>query len=255
MEMFTVSAETLINGGWEQSVINLVSEYGIACFPRFVDEGKLDQLNGLFDQIIDGNVVDDSLHVLDNSTVDVTIFNTLIGTDNLYLNEVKSFFQQDDFRKISDAYFNKVPYNLSRDIFIARDRPGAKHEALDLHFDVRPTFKFFLYLNDVKKENGAFTVVPKSHKQTKLIRKKYGSQITYENRGLSRPDDVAENELVPIELPAGSLIVFTTEVFHRAGVVTSGERRVMRGHCWPKEKADGSSLVNKVSKKIRSIFK
>lgn len=234
-------------------VTEQINSDGFIVLKGFLSFKEQEKLNTIFTNLQSGNVIDKSLRKLDNETVDVTIFNTLIKTDNETLKQLDAFFQKQEFKEIADSYYLNQPYSLNRDIFIARDRPGSKHEALDLHFDVKPSFKFFLYLNDVSKENGAFTVVPGSHKKTQAIRDKYGSDISYEKRHLSRIKDVNPEDEVAVEAPAGSLIIFTSELYHRAGVVTKGERRVMRGHCWPIEE----TKLTKPSTlgKIKNLFK
>jgi ectoine hydroxylase-related dioxygenase (phytanoyl-CoA dioxygenase family) len=93
------------------------------------------------------------------------------------------------------------------------------------------TLKFFVYLNDVSVENGAFTCVPGSHRETVLLRKQHGNAVTLDNRRITRQlplEKFAAPE--PVEGEAGTLIVFDTDAWHRAGTVSSGHRLVMRGH-------------------------
>lgn len=91
---------------------------------------------------------------------------------------------------------------------------GTRHFAQELHFDVTPTLKFFLYLNDINRDNGAFWCVPGSHHDVAKIRKQHENEISYEDRQFTRHPD-RDGEAVPIEAPAGSLIVFSTEVLNR----------------------------------------
>jgi hypothetical protein len=46
---------------------------------------------------------------------------------------------------------------------------------------------------------------------------------------MSRDLPAKESDIVSVDGPAGTLIIFDTDVFHRTGTVTEGERRVMRG--------------------------
>ena len=111
--------------------------------------------------------------------------------------------------------------------------PGTQHNAQDLHFDVKKTLKFFLYLNDVTEANGAFSCVPGSHNKSEKIRNKYGNEISYENRHLTRQLAYNNEQVISVEGNAGDLILFNTDVWHRAGIVKEGERKVMRGHTRP----------------------
>ena len=65
---------------------------------------------------------------------------------------------------------------------------------------------------------------------THLIRKRLGPAISYENRHLTRQLPMGESDALSIEGPADTLIIFDTDVFHQAGRMHEGERRVMRAH-------------------------
>jgi len=118
-------------------------------------------------------------------------------------------------------------------IYVMHEVVGTTHTAQDLHFDVLPTLKFFLYLTDTTEENGAFACVPGSHRQSLAIRSAHGRALTYAERAVTRELPVEERDVVSVEGEAGSVIIFSTEVFHRAGRVSRGERCVMRGHTRP----------------------
>jgi len=120
---------------------------------------------------------------------------------------------------------------LNFEIYVVNDVVGSDHGAMDMHFDVTRNLKFFIYLTDTKKANGAFTCVPGTHKKTVDIRKKLGKDVNYENLSTSRPTNYLPEEELCVEGGAGTLIIFDTDVYHKAGHVSEGERRVMRGHC------------------------
>ena len=115
-------------------------------------------------------------------------------------------------------------------IFLCKDVVGSSHVANELHFDVLRTFKFFLYLTDTNEENGAFRVIPGSHQITHYIRKRLGDQITYENRALTRELPMTPKDTMPVIGEAGTLIIFDSDVFHQAGTMREGVRKVMRAH-------------------------
>ena len=146
-----------------------------------------------------------------------------------HLQSTYSFFKQDWMSQISDLFWQKQ-IEVNNSVYVMHELPGTEHIAQDLHFDVVKTLKFFLYLNDVTTTNGAFSCIPGSHKQSKQIRQKFGNEISYVNRHLTRQLDYKDDQIMPIEGKAGDLIIFNTDVWHRAGIVSKGERRVMRGH-------------------------
>ena len=143
---------------------------------------------------------------------------------------------------------------LNEVIYFVKDIVGSKHVANDLHFDVLRAFKFFIYLNDTTIKNGAFACVPGSHIKAIEIRKKYGDKISYDNRELTRELPYTEKDAVPLEGKAGTLIIFDTNVFHRAGIVSDGERWVMRGHSYLSPNEISNRIENKFFKKVKSLF-
>ena len=144
----------------------------------------------------------------------------------------QAFFNQKWMQQLSDSFWHKqIPINT--EIYVMHELPGTQHNAQDLHFDVKKTLKFFLYLNDVTEANGAFSCVPGSHNESEKIRNKYGNEISYENRHLTRQLAYNNEQVISVEGNAGDLILFNTDVWHRAGIVKEGERKVMRGHTRP----------------------
>lgn len=140
-------------------------------------------------------------------------------------------FDQKFMHEVADSYLGKNNF-FNHEIYVAKDQHD-KHNALnELHYDKLSTLKFFLYLNDIDYSNGAFEAVPGSHKKARNImeyHRKRGHKISrLPNREL--PNNLAK--AIPMEAKAGSLIVFTTDTYHRAGRVEEGKfRMIMRGHC------------------------
>lgn len=191
---------------------------------------SLTKLNDEFDLITNGNI-SNGCHSLKLSIGTGVSFRFKNENKNL-VPETFRFFKQDWMQEISDKFWNNN-ITINPNLYVMHELPGTKHIAQDLHFDVKKTLKFFLYLNDVTATNGAFSCIPKSHKESEKIRQIYGDEISYENRHLTRHLDYKDDHVIPIEGEAGDLIIFNTDVWHRAGMVRNGERRVMRGHTQP----------------------
>lgn len=155
------------------------------------------------------------------------------------------FFYNENFKSIAEKYL-KDKVSLNEEIFVVKDVVGSKHFANDLHYDVVNTLKFFLYLSDTKTSNGAFSCVPGSHILTRKYRDEHGIKLNYDNRSLTRELDLKNfRNPITIEGQAGTLILFDTDTWHKAGKVSKGERRVMRGHTRLKKKS-----ITKVNKSI-----
>ena len=124
-----------------------------------------------------------------------------------------------------------------------------------LHFDRNASLKYFFYLNDVTKENGAFFIQPGSNKLGKELRKKaWGKRIPTPNDSIIKkllikffgksfkevknrleidyPELYKPEKLIPVEGKAGTLIVFDSDIFHQGGKINKkgAERIVLRMH-------------------------
>lgn len=124
-----------------------------------------------------------------------------------------------------------------------------------LHFDRNASLKYFLYLNDVTKDNGAFFIQPGSHKLGKELREKaWGKWIPTPNDSIIKkllikffgksfkevknrleidyPELYKPEKLIPVEGKAGTLIVFDSDIFHQGGKINKkgAERIVLRMH-------------------------
>lgn len=219
---FSVKADDIL-------ILEKLQEHGVAIVEDYVKKDMLEKLNHEFNKLLDGHIPNSGAKVNPYSNGRCIILSPHQMPVDSYP-AIKETFEADFMLRVKNAYLGPQA-GLNTEIFVVNDVVGTKHHANDLHFDVRPTFKFFLYLTDTTEENGAFSCVPGSHQRTKKIRERLGSKISYKNRELSRDLPYTEDEIIPLEGSAGTLIIFTTETFHRAGRVHSGERRVMRGHC------------------------
>ncbi len=105
-----------------------------------------------------------------------------------------------------------------------------------LHFDRLWRLKFFIYLTDIDSSSGAFACSVGSRAMGEGLRHKAWNTPDYEevkNRiELDYPDLAIEYPAEPVEAPAGTLIVFDTNTFHKGGKCQKGkERLVVRLHC------------------------
>ena len=102
-----------------------------------------------------------------------------------------------------------------------------------MHYDVQKCLKFFIYLNDVTANNGAFVFIGGTHHWVENIRRSSdASNITFENRDFSRKLPFDESHVIPLEAKAGTMFIFDTDIFHRTGTTSLGERKIMRGHTY-----------------------
>jgi len=99
------------------------------------------------------------------------------------------------------------------------------------------TFKLFYYVLDTNASNGAFSCVPESHIKGESLRcREWAASNDYAEIGnrlaIDHPDlGYDEDSAIPIEGPAGTLMIFTTDIFHKGGIVEDNkERLIIRSH-------------------------
>lgn len=211
-----------------EHIANELKEKGVLLLPKFLSEEKTRHLLEEFEVILNAEENSFLKKLPMEGGRGASIHRAKI--DDQMLPHTSSCFSDDFMNKVAAHYYGEKTYDLNDTIYVANDMIGTKHIAQDLHFDVVPTLKFFIYLTDTTAENGAFSCIPGSQKITMDIRKKYGRKISYRNRQLTRDIPLTEAEAIPVEAAGGSLIIFTTEAFHKAGIVSKGDRKIMRGH-------------------------
>jgi hypothetical protein len=136
------------------------------------------------------------------------------------------------------------PYLLNEEIYMTYD-VGRGEEVVPSHFDKTYNLKFMIYLHDILESGrGAFSIHPGSQV---LGRRRFrewfdahatddavavGSDAYYKIDNETLPSDISE--CVEILAPAGTMIIFGTDTFHRGGFLAEGHTRsIMRGHCAP----------------------
>ena len=169
----------------------------------------------------------------------------------------KSLFSKPWMKELFLAYNNNISKGFFSSIYSTHDYKfdGSIGRNGYLHFDRNVSLKYFLYLNDVTKENGAFFIQPNSHKLGKELREKaWGKFIPTPNDNLIKkvvlklfgkhfsvvknrleldyPELYDSSKLIPVEGKAGTLIVFDSDVFHQGGKINKKglERIVLRMH-------------------------
>ncbi|MEQ8909596.1 MAG: phytanoyl-CoA dioxygenase family protein [Vicingaceae bacterium] len=226
----------------QAETLRRIDEDGIVIFPNFINKMELDGLNHEFEQLVKSKSRGISPFKLEKGE-GVGINRKKFRTKDFPF--TAKFFDQEGMHQLKDEYVHPT-VDLNSKIYVVRDVPGTVTYAVELHFDVQKCLKFFIYLNDVSKENGAFEFVGRSHKWTEELRKsEQAKDITFENRELSRELPYKEEHVIPLEAKAGTLFIFDTDIFHRTGKTTQGERKIMRGHSYFDQAKSKGSLFKK----------
>lgn len=136
------------------------------------------------------------------------------------------------------------PYLLNEEVYATYDI-GRGAEIAGSHFDKTYNLKFMIYLDDnLESGGGAFSVHPGSQpigrrrfrewftRHSVAGAAEIGTPEFYQMGNEDVPDDLGP--CVEILAPAGTLIIFGTDTFHRGSLLEPGrERRILRSHCYP----------------------
>ncbi len=210
-------------------IVNALNKYGVVIIPNYLElEKEVVPLRNEFEQML--STEDTTYKTKKPYSAGRCVVLERKELDNARFPKTAEVFSNPLLEEVKQAFWKEPNAELNKVIYVVHDVVGSKHVANDLHFDIDANLKFFFYLTDTTAQNGAFTCVPGSHLITRDIRKKYGVQISHKNRQLTRDLPLNGKKEIPIEGNAGSLIVFTTETWHKAGTVHAGERLAMRGH-------------------------
>lgn len=132
-------------------------------------------------------------------------------------------------------FFNSITAEHLRckDVMLTHDYLNKIEINQFLHFDRWRSLKAMVYLTDVTEENGAFSVVPKTHSEGARLRRIY-KNLPYSVRPNRIETDFPELYEKPekIVAPAGTLILFDSDIFHKGGDINDGNERILIRSHW-----------------------
>ena len=240
-------------------ILKKLDDFGIAVINDFASPKTIKNLTNEFNKCSNGEehefrsaeYSEGQLFIIKNDEHSKKIFPSTID-----------FFNSDIFEKISKSYYKEDNILLNHEIYFCKDVEASDHKSQILHYDLVPTLKFFIYLNDINKENGATHLVPSSHKITRakeLSNRKNFISPEWETSRVNTKENKSKE--VAMEGKAGTLVIFHTDVAHRASSVNKGERLLMRGHTrrpidlpknWPQK---SPSFIGKIKSTIKKYYK
>lgn len=196
-----------------------------------------------FDQIefsSNGFIVIKGFYAINKEMVDIA---TSIMNDKSYKNgkrflthnlkdipkSLRSLIANEDLKEFFNLLELKIP---CRDVMLTHDYLNRFEINQHLHFDRWRSLKAMVYLTDVGEGDGAFSVVPGSHKRGAELRRRY-KNLPYSIRPNRIELDFPEDYKKPVNIygPAGTLILFDSDIFHSGGDILEGrERKLIRSH-------------------------
>ena len=148
-----------------------------------------------------------------------------LSKTSLLSNIVTQFFRYwlDNNNIENIRYFNKVEIEHNY-------KMGPSNNSI-WHFDRIPAIKFQIYLNDVSNNNGSFKLQPGSHIKTRryALNELRNDPNPLRLRNYLKCDIENSNfDVISVEAPKGSLIIFDTMCLHLGGNLKAGFRKTVR---------------------------
>ena len=215
-------------------IIDTLNCHGIAFIPNFLTQEQLHSFRSSFTQIMDKSLACVKRRPKHPSNFDgkQAHIDPALAKDDGFP-EYSTIFQDGLIKDIADTFFAPNKIKLNPEILLTHLHPSPT-PILPWHFDRMQTLKFWIYLEDTTRDDGAFEYCPGTHWEGHY-RAAYhmatGTPVRY------IPNDIPEHRVqnpVAIEAKAGDLVIFDPDGFHRGGVVKPGhERKVVRADTIP----------------------
>ncbi len=140
-----------------------------------------------------------------------------------------NFFKNNFFYEIAEIFFkekNIENFSFNNDAFFHKTTATKKPLSGAYHYDIRPTLKFWLYLNDIHEKNGPMSVEKNSSKKNQNLNQK---KI---NDGINLVE-VNDNNCEKVIGTKGTILIHDTNSSHKANNVdVNEERNIIRAHSW-----------------------
>ena len=207
-------------------VKSILEKEGICIINNFIEEAKIKEFKVEFDQIFDSSSDGINIHAKKDSLI-----SKVVDPQKYNFNKYKIFDelkQSQLFKNLSEKYlkgdFKLEKIMLQKTKFVRKEDMADKKLAFVPHTDETHFLKFFIYVSDVDEQNGPFSVLPGSHIKFKKDRKKWISmgKNRYDREKVVNQDI---SKMLPIIGKSGTLIIFDTDVAHKAGIVSENQHR------------------------------
>ena len=209
-------------------VVSSLKSDGILILDSYFDDDFIDKLKKEYDLILNqkDDPNDKSIYTHVNKDFMFAKAVSLKKPNQIHkFGCLKEITEDKNFYLLNSQYFKKKFY-YQKFFLVNTKYSHDKNEYLNKkntyipHTDELHFLKFFIYLQDTNEDNGCFFALPKSQAENKKIRKKWISEGKHRNL---RDKEVYQRteQLLPVIAKKGSVIVFDTDVTHKAGKIKS----------------------------------
>ena len=139
------------------------------------------------------------------------------------------------FSVMNNPILRKIIYNLLNrkfyynfQTFFQINSPSSDTPAGELHFDKIHEYKIWIFVNDTNTNNGPIELFPKTHLENRIFRKKnYLNKTNFNNVIDPNKNSYTGEKIIANR---GSVLIFDSDLLHRATEVISGNRKIIRSH-------------------------
>lgn len=251
---------TIENGFDIDTVESYLQKYGVAVLPSLIQGEELEQakhdwqkLRDMRDHKISG------IRRIGGDIADYAALDRNIIRKNEF-HSIERIFASNEITKLANKVIGS-PCMMNSEVYATYDI-GNDKALCESHFDKTWTLKFMLYLEDnLETKGGAFGIHPGSMGAARKIYREWFDRVS-KNGALdvgtdeyySMPNEGIPNNLLPfveILAPAGSLLIFNTDVYHAGSFLQKGkERKILRAHTYPGKRLLG--IGDRVKRNSRS---
>ncbi len=209
----------------ENKVITELNNNGFFFAPSIFNSDTMKVINDEFDKLISDKSYENSTGNFKNVTQLRLKQIKLLDEKLLYF---YSFFSNKFLKKIISTYF-RTNHKYNHQIFFQKTSLTNKPPANEIHFDKLHQIKIWIFVNSVDENNGPIELFLGTHKKNKEKRlnfyKKQDLDLELDNR-----DHYKHTKGRKITGPEGSVLIFDSDLFHRASPVNEGKRLIARSH-------------------------
>lgn len=209
----------------KNKVIAELNNNGFFFVPSLFNNDTMKVINDEFDKLISDKSYENSAENFKNVTQLRLSQIELLDKKLLYF---YSFFSNKSLKKIISSYF-RTNHKYNHQIFFQKTNLTNKPPANEIHFDKLHQIKIWIFVNSVDENNGPIELFLGSHKENKEKRLNFYEKQDF-NSELNNINQYKHSKGTKMTGPMGSVLIFDSDLFHRASPVNEGKRLIARSH-------------------------